>query len=106
MGPIHDQHGTEQGGVNSSDFHKLYNNELLYAFQKSKQGVYLGDKLVVSAVRQADDVVLCSNNIYMLFNLLSLALEYCEQFIVKICADKTKLLLITGNVELFPSTPS
>ena len=59
MGPIHDQHGTEQGGINSSDLYKLYNNELLEVLQSSKQGVYLGDGLVVSAIGQADDVVLC-----------------------------------------------
>ena len=59
MEPIHDQHGTEQGGINSSDLYKLYNNELLEVLQSSKQGVYLGDGLVVSAIGQADDVVLC-----------------------------------------------
>ena len=29
MGPIHDQCGFEQGGVNSSDYYKVYNNEQL-----------------------------------------------------------------------------
>ena len=58
MEPIHDQHGTEQGGINSSDLYKVYNNELLEVLQSSKQGVYLGDGLVC-AIGQADDVVLC-----------------------------------------------
>ena len=29
MGPIHDQHGLEQGGINSSDMYELHNNKLL-----------------------------------------------------------------------------
>ena len=29
MGPINDEQGLEQGGINSSDFYKLYNNNLL-----------------------------------------------------------------------------
>ena len=41
MGPIFDQHGVEQGGINSSEFYKLYNNELLQVLQKSEQGVNL-----------------------------------------------------------------
>ena len=93
MGSIHDQHGTEQGGINSSDLYKLYNNELLEVLQSSKQGVYLGDGLVVSAIGQADDVVLCSNNLYMLYNLLLLALDYCQKYSVQLSATKTKLML-------------
>ena len=35
MGPIFDEHGVEQGGINSSDFYKLYNNDLLKTLQES-----------------------------------------------------------------------
>ena len=42
MGPIYDQHGLEQGGCNSSDWYKIYNNELLKTIQKSKQSVDIG----------------------------------------------------------------
>ena len=38
MGPIYDEHGLEQGGCNSSDWYKIYNNELLKTIQKSEQG--------------------------------------------------------------------
>jgi hypothetical protein len=41
----------------------------------------------------------CSNNIYMLYNLLTLTLEYCKKYSVDICADKTKLLLFADNIE-------
>ena len=64
MGPIYDEHGEEQGGFNSSDFYKLYKNELLESLQKSLQGVKMGRNLTISEIGQADDVMLCSNNIY------------------------------------------
>ena len=92
MGPIFDQHGVEQGGCNSSDFYKLYNNDLLKILQSSGQGVHLGSKLTVSAIGQADDIVLASNDIYMLYNLLLLTLDYCKRFCIKLSAGKTKLL--------------
>ena len=97
MGPIFDEHGLEQGGCNSSDLYKIYNNNLLKKVQRSEQGIDLGDGLVVSAVGQADDVALLSNCIHSLYNLLSLTLSFCQQFNIDLCADKTKLLLITNN---------
>ena len=95
MGPIVDEHGLEQGGNNSSDLYKVYNNELLEKVQKSKLGVPLGEGLVVSCVGQADDVCLLSNDLYSLHNLLQLTLNYCQQFHIQLCADKTKLLKIS-----------
>ena len=38
MGPIHDQRGVEQGGPNSSEFYKIYNNEQLNTAQSSSLG--------------------------------------------------------------------
>ena len=99
MGPIADQHGLEQGGCNSSDCYKVYNNELLDTVQNSKQGVDLGNDLVISGVGQADDVALLSNNIFKLFNLLHLALNYCHRYHVELCADKTRLLLMTSKTD-------
>ena len=37
MGPIFDEHGVEQGNINSSDYYKIYNNPLLEILQASKQ---------------------------------------------------------------------
>ena len=54
MGPIHDELGVEQGGPNSSDHYKIYNNEQLVAAQDSGLGCVVGDELV-AAVSQADD---------------------------------------------------
>ena len=96
MGPIADQHGLEQGGCNSSDLYKIYNNELLNLLQDSSQGVVMGNDLVISGVGQADDIALLSSNIYSLFNLLHLVLKYCKQYNIKLCADKTKLLLLAS----------
>ena len=97
MGPILDEHGLEQGGVNSSDCYKIYNNDLLDTVQQSEQGVDFGDGLVVSGVGQADDVGLLSNDIFSLVNILSLVINYCNNYCVDLCADKTKLLVMAKN---------
>ena len=99
MGPIHDQHGLEQGGCNSSDLYKIYNNELLKTVQHSGQGVDMGGGLVVSGVGQADDVALLSNDLYKLFNILHLTLNFCKKFSIELCADKTKLLMISRSTD-------
>ena len=90
MGPIKDTLGVEQGGVNSDSYYKLINNKQLFTAQKSKLGVTMGD-ITISAIGQADDVVLTSNNIYSLYNLLHLTLCYCTKYMVDLVPDKTKL---------------
>ena len=65
----------------------------------------MGSRLTVSAVGQADDVAICSNNIYMLYNLLLLDLEYCKKLNVELCADKTKLLLFADKTFMVPLIP-
>ena len=97
MGPIHDQQGVEQGGVNSSDYYKLYNNELHSTAANSCQGVKLRDDLVVSSVGLADDTGLCANRITNLSNILYLVLKYCEKYNVSLCSDKTKLLMFGSH---------
>ena len=107
MGPIKDELGLEQGGCNSSDAYKIYNNELLETVQKSRQGVDLGNNLVISGVGQADDVLLLSNNIFNLSNILHLTLNYCKDYHVELCADKTKLLHFpsSSNIADVPYNP-
>ena len=97
MGPIADKGGLEQGGVNSSDGYKTYNNDMLKTVQESCQGVDMGADLIVSGVGQADDIALISNNIFMLFNILYLVMNYCKRYHIELCAEKTKLLLLTNN---------
>ena len=58
MGPIEDAWGLEQGGINSSEFFKVYNNEQITSANQSELGVPLASGLVVSAIGQADDVAL------------------------------------------------
>ena len=94
VGPIHDECGLEQGGVNSSDLYKLYNNDQLDMPQQSKLGVNLGNDLVISAVGQADDTAVLSNDIQKLNHLLGLIMQYCTKFNVKLSSSKTKLLMI------------
>ena len=91
MGPSQDDTGFEQGGINSSDFYKLYNNEQLKTAQYSCLGVHLGTT-TVSAIGQADDVFLVSNDIDSLHLLVKLTEIYCAKYRVKLVPSKTKLL--------------
>ena len=90
MGPIIDEQGLEQGGVNSSDLYKIFGKEQLASAQESKLGVPLGN-LTISGIGQADDCALLSNNIYFLLYLLRLSQDFCKKYLVNICAEKTKL---------------
>ena len=90
MGPIEDDCGLEQGGVNSSDFYKVFCKEQLTSAQDSKLGVELGN-LTISGIGQADDTGLLSNDIYKLLLLPRLTEEFCKRQHLKLCADKTKL---------------
>ena len=65
MGPAEDSTGFEQGGINSSDYYKLYNNEQLITAQSSLLGADIGSSVIL-AVGQADDVLLMSNDIHNL----------------------------------------
>ena len=93
MGPICDELGVEQGGPNSSDHYKLYNNEQLTA-QDSGLGTSIGD-IRVAAVGQADDSGLCSDDMHQLQFLLKLSLNFCSKYQVELSASKTKLLVFS-----------
>jgi hypothetical protein len=90
MGPIADERGLEQGGVNSSDHYKIFSKEQLHTAQESNLGVPLGN-LTVSGIGQADDTALVTNDIHCLQYLLHLSQVFCKKYHVKLCADKTKL---------------
>ena len=90
MDPITDQCGVEQGGISSSDYYKVYNNQQLQEAQDSLLGVPIGP-VTISSIGQADDVVLLSNDIYALQALLDLSLSYCRKNHVTLCSEKTKL---------------
>ena len=74
LGPISDEKvGLEQGNVSSSDLYAIYNKEHL----DNVQALGLGVKVFgqhVSADCLADDVLLLSDNIYFLRNILSVSL--------------------------------
>ena len=46
MGPAKDTTGFEQGGLNSSDYYKLYNNDQLTSAQSSGLGVDIGSDVI------------------------------------------------------------
>ena len=96
MGPIRDQLGVEQGGPNSSEFYKIYNNEQLSSAQQSGLGIPIGDENV-AAIGQADDSANVSNDIFQLQHLLQLSLNYCAKYQVELSAAKTKLLAFSSG---------
>ena len=93
MGPTQDDLGLEQGGICSSDFYKIYNNEQLIDAQKSGLGVNIGSG-IIGAVGLADDVVHASTDIHSLQYLVRLTEEYCHRYKVDLVPSKTKLLPI------------
>ena len=95
LGPIHDKQGVEQGGVPSGDLYTIYNNEQFDCAQESGLGVPLHDQEVAS-IGQADDCVLLADNIFSLKNILTLSLDYCNKYHVKLAPEKTKLLAFTA----------
>ena len=96
MGPSKDDTGFKQGGINSSDYYKLYNNEQLTSAQSSKLGVDIKSS-VISAVGQADDVVHVANTVDDLNLLVTITEAYCKKYRVKLVPSKTKLLVFANN---------
>ena len=82
LGPASDITGFEQGGINSGDYYKLYNNSQLKSAQSSCLGVDMSSS-TVSAVGQADDVILAANSIDSLRLLAKLTESYCSVFILQ-----------------------
>ena len=100
MGPAKDKSGVKQGGINSGDLYKSYNNEQFISAQSSNQGVDIISG-IISGAGQADDALLSSNDIFSLQNLLFLTIEYCKKYNVLLCPEKTKLLGIASKKNKF-----
>ena len=99
MGPIYDEKGVEQGGVNSDHYYKIFGKEQLLVSQGSCLGVAMRD-ITISGIGQADDTVLLSNSLYSLQNLLHLSLNICMNQQVVLCVEKKKLqVLSTPNMK-------
>ena len=80
MGPIHDELGVEQGGINSSDFYKILNNEQLSVPQDTSFGFKFSEDIHIASIGQADDTVLISNSLIKLKFLLKLTPNYCQKY--------------------------
>ena len=103
MGPINDEQGLEQGGVNSSDLYKVVNNEQLTVPHESDFGVKLIDTgapadlrdvagdVHIASIGQADDTVLLSNDLVKLKFLLQLTINFCNKYHIQLSPSKTKL---------------
>ena len=94
MGPIADELGLEQGGTNSGEYYKIFGKEQLSTAQASGLGIKLGNDTIVSAIAQADDTALVSDNLHSLQNLINLSLRFCSKYQMQLCVEKTKLLAI------------
>ena len=91
MGPVKDTRGVEQGGPNSRNQPKLYNNEQFTTSEQSRFGIEIGP-FTVSSIGQAGDSVLISTDIHQLSHLLQLTLLYCHD---EMTPEKTKLQVFT-----------
>ena len=96
MGPARDDTGFEQGGINSTDFYKLYNNEQLTSSQRSRLGVNIKSS-VISSIGQADDVIHPANTLDDLRLLATITEEYCKKYRVTLVPSKTKLLVYSND---------
>ena len=99
IGPINDTQGVEQGGLLSDRLFRLVgNNQILFA-QISKLGVLLHypnhpnpdliPKLIISAIGQADDTALFSNDLFSLNLLAYLSDQYAARSNTIFVPDKT-----------------
>ena len=118
--PISDELGLEQGNKNSGEFYVSYSSEHLTNAQDSGLGVKLMEGnpfsgssrgMEVGYIGQADDVVLLSNDLFLLKNLLELSKTFCKKYHVVLAPDKTKLVAFhtkkqTLNVEIRLETTS
>ena len=91
MGPINDELGVEQGGPNSSEHYKVYNNEQMTVAQSSGFGTFIKN-VHIAAIGQADDTALVANDVNQLQHLLQLSLDYCAKYQVELSTVKTRLL--------------
>ena len=92
MGPIHDQRGVEQGGVNSGDQFQLVNNQELIITNTSGLGLKMGG-VSVGSIGVADDVALVSPSPHALQSLLHLSKTLTSSKHMVNVPEKTKLLL-------------
>ena len=79
------------GHTSLPDFYKIYNNSQLKAAQESQLGVSIGSS-IISAVGQADDVILLSSEIFNLQLLTALTESYCHKNRVLLEPTKTKFI--------------
>ena len=95
IGPIEDELGFEQGGISSGDFYTIYNTEQLSTTHEANLGIDIGP-VQVSSIGQADDVVLLSHDVLLLYHLLTLTVDYCKKHHVTLAPEKTKLLVFSA----------
>ena len=74
----------------------MYNADQLSTKQDAGLEVSL-DVAEVSSIGQADDVVLLSNDVMLLNNLLQLTLDYCSSHHVILAPEKTKLMVFSST---------
>ena len=97
----------EQGGLLSDRLFRLVGNDQLLVAQISKLGVPLQypnhptptqiPKLTISAIGQADDTALFSNDLFSLNLLASLSDQYANRSNTIFVPDKTKLVAFVNN---------
>ena len=92
MGPIHDGRRVKQGGISSSKLFQLTTNNELQTLNSTGLGVPIGP-VSLTALRQAEDVVLLSNNLSGIQSLINTAVDLASQMNYRNVTSKTKLLI-------------
>ena len=107
IGPIYDSLGVKQGGLLSDRLFRLVGNDQLLFAQLSNLGAPLHypnhhspeqiPKITISAIGQADDTALFSNDLFSLNLLASLSDQYANRTNTIFVPDKTKLVAFVDN---------
>ena len=99
MGPIHDERGVEQGGVNSSDEFQLVNTEELVTTNSSSLGLDMGG-VSLASIGVADDVALLSPSPHALQSLLNISQSLTSSKCMVNVPEKTKLLAYASKSDV------
>ncbi len=85
--------GVRQGGVMSPRLFAIYIHDLIKTISKMKKGLRVGN-LSIDIIGYADDILIVSNILLNLQDMLSEIESYCNLHEIKVNGDKTVLMII------------
>ena len=97
--PFHDNIGVKQGCVLSPTLFKIFISDISKIFNESCSHVKLYDERIC-CLMFADDALLLSETLEGLQHALGKVNDYCENWLLKINADKTKVMIFNKSGRL------